>query len=207
MNDELHKRLAARLTPEFAPHPRVHISIPAGWEPVVTSLATSLDRHWPDWQLHQVKQKLGHLEVYLADPPPEVAGAIWALVDAARREAAHRCERCGTTDGAPRVASVGGWRMTLCDTCRDSATRAWLAQVGLTDDDLTAARATRPDRLAALNAIVTVLDVVLEPEELTAWLRRPHFQLRVVTPLEAVASGRGSDVHAAAVELVERSDL
>ena len=199
----LHERLAARLTGEFAPHPQVHVDIPPGWEPVVARLADSLDRLWPALQVHQVKQKLGYLEVYLADPPDEIADAVQALVAAARREAAHRCERCGAVDGTPRTGAVGGWRMTLCDRCRDTAMRSWLAKVGLTDGDLASAGGDSPGRLAELNELVTVLDVALVPEEITAWLRSPNSQFQGATPLEALAAGRASEVHAAAVALVE----
>ena len=207
MNDQdLADRLAARLEGEFAQHPRTHVHVPAGWETIVAALADHLDEVWPDWQLKQVKQKLGYLEVYLAEPPDEIAGELDSLVAAARRAATHRCERCGTTTGAPYTAAVGGWRMTLCEACRDEAIRAWLREVGLTVFDLATAGGPRPDRLAELNEIVTVLEVALVPEELTAWLRRPHSQFQGATALEAIAAGRASDVHAAAAALVERSD-
>jgi hypothetical protein len=206
VNNQLHELLATRLTPEFAPHPQVHIDIPSGWEPVVASLADSLDRLWPNWQFHQIESKLGYLEVYLADPPPDIAGAVAALVTAARREAAHRCERCGTPDGTPQTGAVGGWRMTLCDACREAATRSWLREAGLTDADIAAAGAAAPGRLAELHEVVTVLDVVLVPEEVAVWLHSPRSQLQGASALEAIVAGRARAVLTEAVMLVERSE-
>ena len=189
MGDELRDRLAARLTGEFAGRPSTHVHVPPGWEQLVADLADRLDTVWPGWRLLQIKQKLGFLEVYLDDPPADVADTVHEAVRDATYEAARVCERCASRDDVTH-GRIGGYYACLCAGCRHAGHRQLLTDAGLTDGDLARAGADGdPARIEVLAWAAGELADTLDPPGSAQWLRAPNQMLDGAVPLDVVAAG------------------
>lgn len=87
-----------------------HLSIGPGWYSIVVALDRAIAALYPDYEVHQVKEKFGGLRYYCehsSDP------AVQTLVYAAEKLTATTCESCGTTE---RVT-------TRCTVCHNKPTK------------------------------------------------------------------------------------
>lgn len=101
---------------------RAH-AVGPGWQELLTSLHQQLCTLAPGYVLTGLKEKLGGLRVQV-----EAEGAdrsvLRGVVAAAEAESVRTCEFCGAPGGVrTRNDEPGGWRKTVCDTCRG----AWSA--------------------------------------------------------------------------------
>jgi hypothetical protein len=99
-------------------YPRSGFTVGEGWLPIVdVALGRMVAAGW-DRELHQVKEKLGGLRIYIGQGSDELK----AIIAAAAAEAARTCECCGDP-GSRR--DVDGWLATLCNPCelREGAAR------------------------------------------------------------------------------------
>lgn len=87
---------------------------PIGWSKIVLDLHEKIVARYPDYEVHQVKQKFGGLRFYCA-----VAGRSYLedeemkqWIAEAEAQAAETCEVCGAGGAKLRP---GGWIRTLCD--------------------------------------------------------------------------------------------
>ncbi|OBK02807.1 hypothetical protein A5637_16260 [Mycolicibacterium fortuitum] len=99
------------------------ISCSRGWYPIVIELDQQLAAIDPDYELHQVKEKLGGLRYYYRT---EVEGArkrMDELVDAAEEQCEVTCEQCG--EPGTRHTTPHGWLRTLCANCAASSEKGY----------------------------------------------------------------------------------
>lgn len=93
------------------------ISCASGWYPIIVRLDQQLAELAPDYEVHQVKEKYGHLEYYMSGPSA-VFDQMDELVEAARAEAARTCEVCGSSGQmCTSTGTMQGWYQTLCHSC------------------------------------------------------------------------------------------
>jgi hypothetical protein len=113
---------------------------PAGWLPMLRQLDATLQEHWPDYTISQIKEKFGTLRFY-ADPGVEIpdfgdddAGtaahnqwyadnidAFHALIHEYEDKSASICELCGK---AGKLGTTGYWWTTCCPEC---SPEGWVA--------------------------------------------------------------------------------
>lgn len=87
------------------------IGVQRGWYEIVTNADASIAALFPDYEIHQVKEKYGTLRYYCSvegDPRVE------QIIDHAEALSAVTCETCGQPG---RLGSNAGWWMTTCDAC------------------------------------------------------------------------------------------
>lgn len=99
-----------------------------GWDEIVEDLDYYLSRLFPEYEIHQMKEKFGKLRFYW-HPGESIAGVTDhtirvnyeegvakanVLVQAAEIKSGMTCETCGRP-GHP--VSVRGWYKTACDAC------------------------------------------------------------------------------------------
>lgn len=65
-----------------------------------------------DFEILQVKEKWGILNIYLGGIPGEIADKVFHIVDMAAMVSTHTCEICGLPG---KRDAVVGWTKTLCD--------------------------------------------------------------------------------------------
>ncbi|QZH66751.1 hypothetical protein [Mycolicibacterium farcinogenes] len=114
------------------------ISCSRGWYPIIIELDEALAAIDPDYELHQVKEKLAGLRYYYRT---EVEGArkrMDELVNAAEEQCEVTCEQCG--EPGTRHTTPHGWLRTLCANCAASSEKGY-EPLGELVNDLT------PDRL------------------------------------------------------------
>jgi hypothetical protein len=103
------------------------ISCDKGWYKLLADTNKELRYMYPEYQIHQVKEKFGTLRYYwgLPDSVHEVEGEdvekqeiIVNIMRAIESQAEHRsgyiCETCGKTG---RTRDNKGWYKTLCSSC------------------------------------------------------------------------------------------
>lgn len=106
------ERIAQRIPPRWGQY----ISVGDGWMKIVIDLDAELAKLYPDYEIHQVKEKFGTLRFYCDVPYYDEDGnrtPASYLIDEAEGKSATTCEECGGP-GEPRY---GGWVKTLCDKC------------------------------------------------------------------------------------------
>ncbi|WP_237080285.1 hypothetical protein [Mycobacteroides abscessus] len=94
------------------------ISCSRGWYPIVIELDQQLAAIDPDYELHQVKEKLGGLRYYFRASESITEAdrqRMDELVDAAEERCEVACEMCG--EPGVRHATPHGWLRTLCVAC------------------------------------------------------------------------------------------
>ena len=83
--------------------------VPHGWSLIVVDLHQQLTSRWPDYEVHQAKEKYGGLRYYCSvEGYPEAE----KLIEQAEQQAQRTCQVCGR-DGKLRERE--GWLATLCD--------------------------------------------------------------------------------------------
>lgn len=102
------------------------ISCSRGWYPIVIELDQALAAIDPDYELHQVKEKLGGLRFYFGTSE----GVSEADHDRMRelvREAEARCEVTCELCGEPGVrhTTPHGWLRTLCSSCAATSEKGY----------------------------------------------------------------------------------
>jgi hypothetical protein len=87
------------------------IDIGPGWYPLVFELDANLAKLFPDYQVHQVKEKFGGLRYYTEAVPKDIYTDWRKLIDEAEAKSFTVCEVCGAE------GSTGGkwWIRTLCE--------------------------------------------------------------------------------------------
>lgn len=89
-----------------------------GWNPMITELFEKIqllvdtNPEYKDFEVLQVKEKLGELRVYCSSYPEDIDKLIDECVD----KSYHTCEICGN-EGRIRQKEKGRWLKTLCDIC------------------------------------------------------------------------------------------
>lgn len=82
-----------------------------GWDKIISDLFDKLDKIVDDdFEILQVKEKFGYLNVYTNYGTDE----IFKLIDDAMNKSATVCENCGEP-GSIRLRN--GWYSALCDKC------------------------------------------------------------------------------------------
>lgn len=117
------------------------ISCSRGWYPIVIQLDHDLAAIDPDYELHQVKEKLGGLRYYFGVSEGVSESdhqRMRALVRAAEERCEVACELCG--EPGVRHTTPHGWLRTLCTTCAAASEKEY-EPLGELVNDLT------PDRL------------------------------------------------------------
>lgn len=87
------------------------IEAPYGWQPIVLSLLSRLEDHakqsLPDLRVDQIKQKYGHLRVYVTATDEKVE----QIIAEAEKRCAATCEVCGQEG---RASTFGSWITVVC---------------------------------------------------------------------------------------------
>ncbi|MCV7143535.1 hypothetical protein [Mycolicibacterium fortuitum] len=89
-----------------------------GWYPIIIELDEAMAAIDPDYELHQVKEKLGGLRYYFGVSEGTSKAdrqRMDELVDAAEEKCEATCELCG--DPGIRHTTPHGWLKTLCAGC------------------------------------------------------------------------------------------
>lgn len=87
------------------------LDAPKGWYPLIERLHAAIVERFPDYEVHQIKEKFGTLRYYCSvDGNDEV----FALITAAEAESARTCQKCGAE---ATTNNTGGWYATLCVSC------------------------------------------------------------------------------------------
>lgn len=95
---------------------RLH-TVGPGWHPVLLRLHGQLSALDDDYQVDDLKEKLGTLRIRIIVPQPQSAEAQ-DLVHAAEEQSAITCEFCGETGRRRRRGDAPyGWIKTACDPC------------------------------------------------------------------------------------------
>ena len=107
-----------------------------GWEMLVRELDRKLKERWPEYAIHQVKEKFGTLRFYAdCGPLPGDCGssstlderqrenidAFRAIVSEYEARSAEVCELCGRPG---KLGDVNRWMATRCPDC---APQGWVA--------------------------------------------------------------------------------
>lgn len=101
------KRIRNRIAPGWW----TGIDIGPGWNEIVLDLDAKLATLFPDYQVHQVKEKFGGLRYYTEPVPAELFDRWHALIVRAERLCSETCEECGQ----PGTLRPTRWVRTLCD--------------------------------------------------------------------------------------------
>lgn len=93
-------------------------TIPKGWIPLVKKLHGDLVKLFPDYEIHQVKDKFGALRFY-ANPGEEWSSInnikynkFQELISKSEHNSTTRCEECG--NNAVTGYTFNNWIRTLC---------------------------------------------------------------------------------------------
>lgn len=102
------------------------ISCSRGWYPIVIELDQALAAIDPDYELHQVKEKLGGLRFYFGTSEG-VSEADHQRMRELVREAEDRCEVACEMCGEPGVrhTTPHGWLRTLCSSCAATSEKGY----------------------------------------------------------------------------------
>lgn len=83
-----------------------------GWVDIIVELDAALYELYPDYKIHQIKEKFGGLRFYTDGFPEAVADEAEKLVNAAQARSYETCDTCGAP-GTLRTDHY--WIRTLCD--------------------------------------------------------------------------------------------
>lgn len=113
------------------------ISCSRGWYPIIIELDEAMAAIDPDYELHQVKEKLGGLRYYFR-ASESITEADRQRMDELVDEAEERCESACELCGEPGVrhATPHGWLKTLCQSCA-AASKHGYEPLGELVNDLT----------------------------------------------------------------------
>jgi hypothetical protein len=87
------------------------IDVGPGWHAIIIELDEAIAKHFPDYEVHQVKEKFGGLRYYCSVDADET---VDALITQAEARASSTCESCG---GPGRLCVDRGWYKTTCASC------------------------------------------------------------------------------------------
>lgn len=105
-NDEIRARLNARTDPRYM----TFCEIGDGWLPIVDELDTAIAALYPDYVIHQIKEKFGGLRYYC---DVEYDEQVRPLIRQAEIRADATCEICGQPASLDESKY---WFKTLCPT-------------------------------------------------------------------------------------------
>lgn len=95
--------------------PPIEARYGTGWNQILERLAAQLAELDPRTRIVRVREKFGVLRVSTEWPEGTDLDRLRALIEAARAESAHTCERCGVGGEERKIG--GYWLMTLCSSC------------------------------------------------------------------------------------------
>ena len=98
------------------------LSLGKGWYPLVIEINHKLRFMYPDYEIHQVKEKYGTLRYYYGFPHdpdkekvnPMIGDIMDDIITAAEQISTYTCETCG---GRGRTRMHNYWYKTLCKYC------------------------------------------------------------------------------------------
>ena len=103
------------------------ISCDKGWHKLLAETNRKMKLMWPNYEIHQVKEKFGTLRFYWgvpfedaawADMNDDIAETVHSIMEDIAYQAEHRsayiCETCG---GHGKTRDRGHWLKTLCAPC------------------------------------------------------------------------------------------
>lgn len=105
------------------------LASPRGWDEIVEALHLALVEAYPDYKVHQIKEKFGGLEYY-TDIPYDSEPAR-TLIATAHNEALGVCQSCGTHTSDVKLRTpikngrVIGTTATTCDQCDSNNKRGY----------------------------------------------------------------------------------
>lgn len=94
------------------------IDVSPGWYEIVIGLNNLIAELYPDYEVHQVKNKLGGLRYYCSVEDDE---KVEVLIRMAEDVALTTCEVCASTIGVTTAnhRAKGSWIETLCAICSE----------------------------------------------------------------------------------------
>jgi hypothetical protein len=108
--DELEARIKAK-----TPRGWDGLSVGQGWYDIVDEVDKAITALFPDYEVHQIKQKFGGLRYYCSKSGNE---RVQEIIRAAEAKAALTCENCGNPGhDQPTGDGYGFYVRTLCDPC------------------------------------------------------------------------------------------
>jgi hypothetical protein len=88
-------------------------AIGEGWYDIIRELDAELAALYPDYVVHQVKEKFGGLRYYIGTVPKDVFDAMYEAIGAAEAKADVTCDVCGEPG---KIGRVGQWLIaTRCE--------------------------------------------------------------------------------------------
>ena len=108
------------------------LTLDKGWYRLIAETNRKLRFMYPDYEIHQVKEKFGGLRYYFSPTRSRLSNRFtrkrfrkkWdkmdKLVKRAEEIAWQTCEFCGNTENVKTEGHMGGrgWTKTLCENCR-----------------------------------------------------------------------------------------
>jgi len=101
-----------------------------GWLPYIKEAQELIDKYNEEYpnenpvEFVQVKEKWGVLNIYLNRYPDDMYTKIWEI----EQKSYDTCEFCGAKGATTK--STHGWKMTLCDKCRDEEIKRYNERFG-----------------------------------------------------------------------------
>ena len=92
ISEEQRQEIIDRLKEKFEKGWMREVGIPDGWIEIAGTLDESISELYPDYKIHQIKTKFGHLRYYCTN---EDDHAVWDLIMSAERQARITCMACG----------------------------------------------------------------------------------------------------------------
>jgi len=105
------QKVRDRLLARFPAHRYKDLSIGDGWIELVDDLDTQIAALYPEYEIHQVKEKFGGLRYYIGAVPSEVYNDVRSLITHAEAKSYGICEECGA---GGEQTSTRSWIRTLC---------------------------------------------------------------------------------------------
>jgi hypothetical protein len=84
------------------------IGVGSGWYPIVTALDEAIAELYPDYEIHQVKEKYGTLRYYCSWDGED---RVRQLIRDAEAKSRVTCEKCGAPG---KLGESEGWWRTTC---------------------------------------------------------------------------------------------
>lgn len=94
--------------------------VPDGWRDLVVELNEKLEEIYPEYTLHQVKEKFGGLRYYIdhvSIEDKEILDKMWAVIGDYENKSLETCDVCGAPG---KQHSKRGYIRTRCEEHKDT---------------------------------------------------------------------------------------